>query len=157
MAAEDPEKAMDVTDGSEEEDHDDEAGTDTKTLTSQLLANPAVMSALQGKLDSMIGSPSGYIKVCAFQSKDPFRLRPTACCSISSLAPRCATFCAADERETERAFSNFNWVINKECSLPIFSLTVATLGHYTQSFLTLTTNINGPTRSVTTITIYERR
>ena len=63
MAAEDPEKAMDVTDGSEEEDHDDEVGTDAKTLTSELLKNPAVMSALQGKLDSMIGTPSGYIKV----------------------------------------------------------------------------------------------
>jgi nucleosome assembly protein 1-like 1 len=62
MAAEDPEKAMDVTDGSEEEDHDDEAGTDAKTLTSELLKNPAVMSALQGKLDSMVGTPSGYIK-----------------------------------------------------------------------------------------------
>jgi hypothetical protein len=30
MAAQDPEKAMDVTDGSEEEDHDD---GDTKALT----------------------------------------------------------------------------------------------------------------------------
>ena len=63
MAAEDPEKAMDVTDGSEEEDHDDDAGPDAKTLTSELLKNPAVMSALQGKLDSMVGTPSGYIKV----------------------------------------------------------------------------------------------
>lgn len=62
MAAEDPEKAMDVTDGSEEEDHDDDAGPDAKTLTSELLKNPAVMSALQGKLDSMVGTPSGYIK-----------------------------------------------------------------------------------------------
>ena len=60
MAAEDPEKAMDVTDGSED---DDEVGTDAKSLTSELLKNPAVMSALQGKLDSMIGTPSGYIKV----------------------------------------------------------------------------------------------
>ena len=63
MAAEDPEKAMDVTDGSEEEDHDEEAGPDAKTLTSELLKNPAVMSALQGKLESMAGSASGYIKV----------------------------------------------------------------------------------------------
>jgi hypothetical protein len=31
MSAQDPEKAMDVTDGSEEEDHDDDG--DTKALT----------------------------------------------------------------------------------------------------------------------------
>jgi len=63
MAAEDPEKAMEVTDGSEEEDHDEDAETEAKTLTSELLKNPAVMSALQGKLDSMVGTASGYIKV----------------------------------------------------------------------------------------------
>jgi len=62
MAAEDPEKAMEVTDGSEEEDHDEDAETEAKTLTSELLKNPAVMSALQGKLDSMVGTASGYIK-----------------------------------------------------------------------------------------------
>ena len=61
MAADDPEKAMDVTDESEEEDH--EGSGDHKTLTSELLKNPAIMSALQGKLDSMAGSASGYIKV----------------------------------------------------------------------------------------------
>ena len=68
MAAEDPEKAMDVTDGSEEEDHDEEAGPDAKTLTSELLKNPAVMSALQGKLESMAGSASGYIKVTRYEN-----------------------------------------------------------------------------------------
>jgi hypothetical protein len=60
MAADDPEKAMDVTDESCEEE---EADKDTKTLTSELLKNPAVMNALQGRLDAMAGSASGYIKV----------------------------------------------------------------------------------------------
>ncbi len=61
MAADDPEKAMDVTDESCEEE--EEGGKDTKTLTSELLKNPAVMNALQGRLDAMAGSASGYIKV----------------------------------------------------------------------------------------------
>lgn len=60
MAADDPEKAMDVTDESCEEE--EEGGKDTKTLTSELLKNPAVMNALQGRLDAMAGSASGYIK-----------------------------------------------------------------------------------------------
>ena len=63
MAADDPEKAMDVTDESEEEIDDDGEAKDSKTLTSELLKNPAVMSALQGRLDAMAGSASGYIKV----------------------------------------------------------------------------------------------
>ena len=64
----DPEKAMDVVnnDHSEEEveDSDDEGNNKlTANVTSQLLKNPAVMAALQGKLDGMVGTPSGYIQV----------------------------------------------------------------------------------------------
>ena len=72
----DPEKAMEVVDNndheSEEEVDDDEAatgenGTDAgDSVSSQLLKNPAVMAALQGKLDSMVGSPSGYIQVSLY-------------------------------------------------------------------------------------------
>lgn len=62
MAADDPEKAMDVTDESEEEIDEEGEGKATKSLTSELLKNPAVMNALQGRLDAMAGSASGYIK-----------------------------------------------------------------------------------------------
>jgi hypothetical protein len=63
MAADDPEKAMDVTDESEEEIDEEGEGKAAKSLTSELLKNPAVMNALQGRLDAMAGSASGYIKV----------------------------------------------------------------------------------------------
>ena len=63
MAADDPEKAMDVTDESEEELDDEGEDKAPKNLTSELLKNPAVMNALQGRLDAMAGSASGYIKV----------------------------------------------------------------------------------------------
>ncbi len=63
----DPEKAMEVADNEElDESVEEEEGVTTGDKTSvsaQLLKNPAVMAALQGKLDSMAGSPSGYIKV----------------------------------------------------------------------------------------------
>ena len=32
-------------------------------LTAEMLKNPALMQALQGKLDGIIGTPSGYIEV----------------------------------------------------------------------------------------------
>ena len=60
----DPEKAMLVDGNSSHEDADDdveEGGKDT--ITAQMLKNPAVMAALQGKLDSMAGTMSGYIDV----------------------------------------------------------------------------------------------
>ncbi|XP_059080421.1 nucleosome assembly protein 1-like 1-B [Tigriopus californicus] len=60
----DPEKAMEVVDDDhediEDEDDDDEQSQDK--VTAQLLKNPAVMAALQGKLNSMVGTPSGYIE-----------------------------------------------------------------------------------------------
>lgn len=58
----DPEKAMEVVDHSDLEDEEDETGPDAATLSSELLKNPAVVQALQGKLGSIIGTPSGYIK-----------------------------------------------------------------------------------------------
>ncbi len=61
MASTDPEKAMDVENGSGEEEEVD--GVDAKNLSAELLKNPAVMSALQGKLDAMVGMNSGYIAV----------------------------------------------------------------------------------------------
>ena len=64
----DAEKAMEVVDDDhedveEEEEDDDEVGAGSGTATAALLKNPAVMAALQGKLDSMVGAPSGYIEV----------------------------------------------------------------------------------------------
>lgn len=62
----DPEKAMDVVDDNDHESLDEEEEGeegDQGALTSKLLANPAVMAALQGKLQSMVGTNSGYIQV----------------------------------------------------------------------------------------------
>jgi len=72
----DPEKAMEVVDDNDHEslDEDDEAATDgdkmevvgkkagAGALTAEMLKNPALMQALQGKLDGIIGTPSGYIQ-----------------------------------------------------------------------------------------------
>jgi len=61
----DPEKAMLVDGNSSHEDEIDEDGVeeggDKNSITAQMLKNPAVMAALQGKLDSMAGTMSGYI------------------------------------------------------------------------------------------------
>ena len=35
-------------------------------LTAEMLKNPALMQALQGKLDGIIGTPSGYIEVRSY-------------------------------------------------------------------------------------------
>jgi hypothetical protein len=77
----DPEKAMEVVDDNDhesvDEDSEDEAAAasgDKKmavvgkkagagALTAEMLSNPALMQALQGKLDTMVGTPSGYIQV----------------------------------------------------------------------------------------------
>jgi len=63
----DPEKAMEVVDDNdhedlEDEEDEDEDGVDAKTMSAQLLKDPAVLAALQGKLASMVGSSSGYIQ-----------------------------------------------------------------------------------------------
>ena len=56
----DPEKAMEI-----ENDHEDveDEEVDAKADVSELLKNPALMQALQGKLNSMVGMNSGYIAV----------------------------------------------------------------------------------------------
>lgn len=85
--AKDPEKAMEVVDDnnhdggdSEEEIEDDSAtGGDSAKVSAALLKNPAVMAALQGKLDGMIGSPSGYIQVGTHRVQAPFLIVPDEC------------------------------------------------------------------------------
>ena len=62
----DAEKAMDVESG-QNEAHEadipsDEEGGKVNAVTKEMLKNPALLSALQGKLDSMAGTPSGYIE-----------------------------------------------------------------------------------------------
>lgn len=62
----DAEKAMDVESG-QNEAHEgdipsDEEGGKVNVMTKEMLKNPALLSALQGKLDSMAGTPSGYIE-----------------------------------------------------------------------------------------------
>merc|ERR1719158_1998279 len=61
----DPEKAMEVENDHEdiEEDEDEEIdGQNAKSsMAAELLKNPAMFAALQGKLNSMVGINSGYI------------------------------------------------------------------------------------------------
>merc|ERR1712036_33747 len=56
----DPEKAMEV-ENDHEDLEDEEVDADAKNNVSELLKNPALMEALQGKLNSMVGINSGYI------------------------------------------------------------------------------------------------
>merc|ERR1719219_2748882 len=65
----DSDKLMDVESGQkeayeEELPSDDEEGgkVTTNSVTKEMLKNPALLSALQGKLDSMAGATSGYIE-----------------------------------------------------------------------------------------------
>lgn len=62
----DAEKAMEVVEDEHEdveEEEEDVVSAGSGAATAALLKNPAVMAALQGKLDSMVGAPSGYIEV----------------------------------------------------------------------------------------------
>jgi hypothetical protein len=64
----DSEKAAMVETNSEddvEEVEEEEDGTEMnqEKLSAAMLRNPQVMAALQARLDSMVGDPSGYIKV----------------------------------------------------------------------------------------------
>ena len=57
---EDPEKALEtMDDGGDGGD----GGGEAANVASQLMRNPQVLAALQGRLDGMIGSPSGYVEV----------------------------------------------------------------------------------------------
>merc|ERR1712141_301909 len=56
----DPEKAMEV-ENDHEDVEDEEVDGDNSKQVSELLKNPALMEALQGKLGQMVGMNSGYI------------------------------------------------------------------------------------------------
>ena len=58
----DPEKAMEV-ENDHEDVEDEEVDGDNSKQVSELLKNPALMEALQGKLGQMVGMNSGYIAV----------------------------------------------------------------------------------------------
>ncbi|XP_013785551.1 nucleosome assembly protein 1-like 1-B [Limulus polyphemus] len=59
----DPEKGIDTAEGVEEvEEMEDEGKTSMSLLTAEMMKNPQVLAALQSRLGSMIGSPSGYIE-----------------------------------------------------------------------------------------------
>merc|ERR1711963_239124 len=59
----DPEKAMEVVNDHDEASEDDEVDGDVKAnVAAELLKNPALFNALQGKLNSMVGMNSGYIQ-----------------------------------------------------------------------------------------------
>jgi len=58
----DPEKAMEVENDHEDIDDEEVDGVVGKsTMAAELLKNPAMFAALQGKLNSMVGVNSGYI------------------------------------------------------------------------------------------------
>jgi len=58
----DPEKAMEVENDHEDIDDEEVEGQNAKsTMAAELLKNPAMFAALQGKLNSMVGVNSGYI------------------------------------------------------------------------------------------------
>jgi nucleosome assembly protein 1-like 1 len=58
----DPEKAMEVENDHEDIDDEETDGVVGKpTMAAELLKNPAMFAALQGKLNSMVGVNSGYI------------------------------------------------------------------------------------------------
>ena len=63
----DPEKAMEVENDHEDIDDEEVDGVVGKsTMAAELLKNPAMFAALQGKLNSMVGVNSGYISVRIF-------------------------------------------------------------------------------------------
>ena len=64
----DPEKAMEVENDHEDIDDEETDGVVGKsTMAAELLKNPAMFAALQGKLNSMVGVNSGYISVRVFK------------------------------------------------------------------------------------------
>lgn len=67
----DPEKAMEV-ENDHEDVEDEEVNADDDKRVSELLKNPALMEALQGKLGQMVGMNSGYIAVIFVYFKNIF-------------------------------------------------------------------------------------
>ena len=63
----DPEKAMEVVNNDDSGEEEEVDGADIKAnVAAELLKNPALFSALQGKLNTMVGMNSGYIAVSIF-------------------------------------------------------------------------------------------
>ena len=63
----DPEKAMEVVNNDDSGEEEEVDGDVKANVAAELLKNPALFSALQGKLNSMVGMNSGYIAViCSF-------------------------------------------------------------------------------------------
>jgi len=64
MCDADPENPSSETVEDVEEEHDGDAGEggDSHAIAAQLMKNPGVLAALQDKLSSIVGSPSGYIQ-----------------------------------------------------------------------------------------------
>ena len=63
----DPEKAMeDENDHEDVEDEEIDGQNAKSSMAAELLKNPAMFAALQGKLNSMVGVNSGYISVFFF-------------------------------------------------------------------------------------------
>ena len=63
----DPEKAMEVENDHEDVEDEEIDGQNAKSsMAAELLKNPAMFAALQGKLNSMVGVNSGYISVFFF-------------------------------------------------------------------------------------------
>uniref|UniRef100_A0A2C9M681 Uncharacterized protein n=2 Tax=Biomphalaria glabrata TaxID=6526 RepID=A0A2C9M681_BIOGL len=56
--------SSDAVEDVEDEDHGEETGEvgDSQAIANQLMKNPGVLAALQDKLCSIVGSPSGYIQ-----------------------------------------------------------------------------------------------
>jgi len=58
----DPEAALPVEDDHESMEDEEDDDEDSGKVAAKLLRDPAVMAALQGKLNSMVGTNSGYIQ-----------------------------------------------------------------------------------------------
>jgi len=57
----DPEKAMDTSEGGEDDVEDVEGEAEESSHIAELMKNPEVLAAVQSRLGSIIGTPSGYI------------------------------------------------------------------------------------------------
>merc|ERR1711890_118491 len=57
----DPEKAMEVVNDHDSGEDGENEGEVKASVAAELLKNPALFNALQGKLNSMVGMNSGYI------------------------------------------------------------------------------------------------
>ncbi|KAI8746412.1 nucleosome assembly protein 1 1 isoform X6 [Biomphalaria glabrata] len=64
--------SSDAVEDVEDEDHGEETGEvgDSQAIANQLMKNPGVLAALQDKLCSIVGSPSGYIQSLPKERKE---------------------------------------------------------------------------------------